>query len=314
MHTPAVVSLPPLLTSSKRGGNLRACGERTIQRYVRIDLSSQSTPARKAGDALAPLPPLLHVAESALTVGAIATREMESLLPSSDTRSARRRMEELGLDVMPLAESPIRRYVDVADLDSDHRPITEAANVIDARHLVTAGLGLADGVMSFRDQRFFFVLEGRELAGIVTWSDLQKPPVSMVVFALILAAEAALDRLIVQYHGRDWPELLSGGRREKAVEVLEDRRRRNIDIDLIQSLMLEDRLTLLRKTPELREELGFAAANDVRAWGKNVLPLRNVLAHGGDLLRAEPDVERAVDLFARVRAFAERAWSRVSVR
>ena len=214
---------------------------------------------------------------------------------------------------MPLAESPIRRYVDVSDLDGGDHFVTEAANAIDARHLVTTDLGLADGVMAFRNQRFFFVLEGKEVGGIVTWSDLQKPPVSMVVFGLVLAAEAALDKLIVQHHGPNWAELLSDARREKAVEVLEDRRRRNIDIDLIQCLMLEDRLTLLRKGQELREELGFAAAKDVRAWGKELLPLRNVLAHGGDLLRAEPDVERAVDLFARVRAFAELAWSQVSV-
>lgn len=213
---------------------------------------------------------------------------------------------------MPLAERPIRRYVDASHLNASDRAIADSAISIDARHLVTSGLGLADGVLALREQRFYFVLEGKDLAGIVTWSDLQKSPVSMVIFGLVLAAEAALDRLIIKHHGDDWSRVLPDGRRAKALDVFAERRRRSVEIDLIQCLMLEDRLTLLRKTPAMREELAFPRVADVRAWAKELLPLRNALAHGGDLLLAEPDVKRAVDLFARVRAFAELAWSRVS--
>lgn len=46
-------------------------------------------------------------------------------------------------------------------------------------------------------------------------------------------------------------------------------------------------------------------------WIKPVKHLRNTLAHGGNILSAEPDPIKAIELLQEVRRFAELAWERV---
>jgi hypothetical protein len=90
---------------------------------------------------------------------------------------------------------------------------------------------------------------------------------------------------------------------------LEDRRRRNVDIALIDCLMLGDRLKLIGKSRELVRALGFEDPRHYRSWKETLGGLRDTLAHGGSLLDAERDPLKAIDLFAEVRGFAERIWS-----
>lgn len=52
-----------------------------------------------------------------------------------------------------------------------------------------------------RARSFLFVMEGGEVSGIITPSDLQRVTVSMVVLSLVLAAEAGIDELIRHRYG-----------------------------------------------------------------------------------------------------------------
>ena len=131
----------------------------------------------------------------------------------------------------------------------------------------------------------------------------------MVVLALALSAEPALDRLIEAAYGDDWPSSLAEGRLEKAREVFDARRRTNTEIGLLQCLMLTDRMTLICKKQELRKALGFANRKSFETLSSHLSQLRDTLAHGGNLLQAEGDVGRAVDLVGSVRSFAEGVWN-----
>jgi hypothetical protein len=131
----------------------------------------------------------------------------------------------------------------------------------------------------------------------------------MVTLSLILAAEAGMNPIIEKHHGPDWNSALSAGRRKKAQEVLEQRRQHNVDIGLIDCLMLEDRLMLLRKLNSVLVALGFSSKRAFDGWTARLEELRNTLAHGGDILDVEPDPNAAIDMFARVRGFAEGIWA-----
>jgi hypothetical protein len=185
--------------------------------------------------------------------------------------------------------------------------VTTAARPISAPNLVSASFGLADGVALLEREPFFFVLEGSSLSGIVTHSDLQKPVVSMVLFAFIVAAEAGIDRLCEAWVGPEWFQRLTENRRTKVQKVLDDRRRHRTDLTLLECLSLDDRLTLVSKCRTLRKALGHSRAT-FDAWSKELKRVRNVLAHGGNLLNVSPATGRAVELFGRVRRFAESVW------
>jgi len=175
--------------------------------------------------------------------------------------------------------------------------------------LVTSSLGLAEGVALLAMEPFYFVMEGSHLAGIVTRADVQRPAVSMVTLSLILAAEARMGVLIQGWLGPEWEVYLTDERRNRLAEILEDRRRRNVEIGLLDCLMLGDRLKLLGKNRELIRALGYGEPGAYKDWKEQLGHLRDTLAHGGSLLDHDPEPIRAIQLFDAVRGFADVIWS-----
>jgi len=179
---------------------------------------------------------------------------------------------------------------------------------MDAAMLVAADLSLADGVSRLAIQPFYFVLQQDRVCGIVTRADLQRPAVSMVAFGLILAAESAMNVLIDRRLGQSWMNALSDSQRRRVAQIFEERRRTNTEVTPLECLMLNHRLTLLQRCPEVVSALGYSSALEFDAWEDRLRHLRNMLAHGGGLLHAEPDPLHAVELFKGIRYFAEGLW------
>jgi hypothetical protein len=252
---------------------------------------------------------LVDIAENSLSVLYLAETDLQFIEPSWTVGRARGWLESNGFDAAPLAEVKPHRFFSVDVVADDHQPVSDVALPIDAARLVTSTLGLADGVALLETEPYYFVMEGSRLAGIVTRADLQRPAVSMVTLSLILAAEARMGVLIEGWVGPDWERHLTDERRAKLGEILEDRRRRNVEIGLIDCLMLGDRLKLLGKSRDLIASLGYLEPDAYRIWKEQLGGLRDSLAHGGSLLHHEPDPAKARQLFAEVRGFAEAIWS-----
>jgi len=254
---------------------------------------------------------VVQVAETGLTLEHVASFPLATFAPSSPAREAAERMRQLGFDVAGVDdEDGLHRYVILQDLEGKG-PVDERSRSIDTRHLLPASLSLAEGLDALRRHPFYFVLRGRSVEGILTRADIQRPAVSMLTFGLILAAEAGLDLLITESCGDSWNQLLSEGRQDKAEQVLESRRRSNAELTLLDCLMLEDRICVLRKSRDLRERLEFASGAEVSAWGEGLKRLRDTLAHGGSLLDYEPDPQTALELVHDTRAAAHRVWQQV---
>ncbi len=251
---------------------------------------------------------LLEITESALTVRQLDTVRLLRVDPGAAAAPIALTMEQLDFDVAPLDDEPPRRYVRRADLGGA-ATVADAAQPITAELLVTADLGLADGVKRLAGQRFFFVLDGDVVRGIVTRADLQRPAVSMVALSFVLLAEAGLSRLIDQAWPQDaWLEELTERRAAAVREVFESRRLRNTEIGLLECLNLDDRLRLAERSAAMREQLGHPSRTGFKRWSEQLKRLRDPLAHGGDLLSATTDADQAIALFTGVMEFAERAW------
>lgn len=76
----------------------------------------------------------------------------------------------------------------------------------------------------------------------------------------------------------------------------------------MRCMQIDHRLALVGKSKRLRTELGYPGQKAWRSWEKRAKGLRNVLAHGGNVLEVEPSPADAVALVQEVRDFAERAW------
>ena len=252
--------------------------------------------------------PLIEIAERSLTVLHLAELDLQWADPAQSARSAREWMRQSGFDAAPVNDNNTYRFIGNEWLVPDERPVREHARPIDSSLLVSADLGLVDGISRLKRQPYYFVLQGDKLCGIVTRADLQRPTVNMVLFSLILTSESAINVIIPNYLGPSWFGQLPASRQEKAEMIFSLRVKENTQTTLLECLMLSDRLHLLGKCQPVVSALGFRSKTQFEKWKKQITPVRDNLAHGGTLLHAEPDPVHAIQLFEGIRSFARRLW------
>lgn len=246
----------------------------------------------------------LRVPMEAFSAEDITVRDPWCAQPSDRAAEALRFMKDQGFDAAPIEEQPISRFVDQSDLRPGVELVDEAAGPITANLIVSNNLALVDTIRFLGRSPYLFVLFGRRgIDGIITRADLQRPPVALLVLSLLLTAEASL-RDIVARTIQDWDTSLGPDALANAEQRLEERRRHNTELELVDCLTFGDRLRLIRKSPELVESLGFSSTTAYREWEKRVKRLRDNLAHAGNLLEAEPDSLKAIALVEEVLQFA----------
>jgi hypothetical protein len=253
------------------------------------------------------LSPLIDIAERSLTVLQLAELNLQWASPAWSASFAHDWMEKNEFDAAPIEGTDPFLFI-ARGLASDESSVSKHAKPIDSSVLVSADLGLADGISRLKKSPYYFVLKGDRLHGIVTRADLQRPAVNMVLFSLILAAESASNIIILKHLGDSWPAYLSDQGRGKAINAFKPRRKTETQVTLLDCLGLPDRLDLLGECQQALTHLGFDSKSSLEEWKKRVRPVRNSLAHGRTLLHAESDPVLAIDLFENIRSFAKKIW------
>jgi len=157
--------------------------------------------------------------------------------------------------------------------------------------VVSASTAFPELVMRLNDRPRLFVNLLGQVGGIVTKTDLQKPPVRMWLFGMITIIEMGLTRLIqATYPHGEWTQYLSDGRLQKAAALLEERRRRNHDLDLLDCLQFSDRGQIVLRNEELRNLAGFRSRSRGEQTVKELEALRNNLAHSQDIITSDWDI------------------------
>jgi hypothetical protein len=151
---------------------------------------------------------LLQIAENSLHVTELAETDLQWAKPDWTARQVLHWMQERGFDAAPIDDAEPYRVVVAHSLRPLDAPIALQAQPLDATLLVSSDLCLADGIMRLKRQQFYFVLQGDQIQGIVTRADLQRPAVSMIIFSLILASEAAMREIISRNLASAWLEKL----------------------------------------------------------------------------------------------------------
>jgi hypothetical protein len=147
---------------------------------------------------------------------------------------------------------------------------------------------LVDLVLRFRDRRRLFVSLLGRVGGIVSRSDLHKPPVRMWLFGMVTLIEMRFSRLIEQFcPGDTWQQFLSAGRLQKASDLLAERIRRNQDLSLLDCLQLSDKAQIVARNPHLRSLTRFGSRRQMEEATKMLERLRNNLTHSQDIVTSD---------------------------
>ncbi len=196
-------------------------------------------------------------------------------------------MDKRGFDIVGVrTEGVMVGYVERTDLCGatcgEHiRPIEEAIIVAESASLSDAILGLSNS------PRLFVRVLGA-VGGIITLSDLQKPPVRMWLFGMITLLEMRTTRLIeLKCQGDSWKQYLSENRLQKAEALLEERKRRNQSLELIDCLQISDKGQIIARNEELRRLTGMQSRRQTETRIKMVESLRNNLAHSQDIISCD---------------------------
>ncbi len=229
---------------------------------------------------------LRRVFQQAFVVHDIA----ESLVSFDATASAedvRGMMESKRLDVVGIrTDGRVQGYAERADLGRGtcadfEQPLTQELIILDSS-------SLPDLVLRLRDRRRLFVSVLGHVGGIVSRTDLQKPPVRMWLFGMVTLIEMRFSRLIERFcMDEAWKEFLSAGRIQKAEQLLEERMRRNQHLTLADCLQLSDKAQIIARNPQLRMMTRFDSRNQLEKAAKMLEKLRNNLAHSQDIITSD---------------------------
>lgn len=153
--------------------------------------------------------------------------------------------------------------------------------------LVPEGASLLDVIQSLGVNGRCFVTIFDEVSAIVTYQDLEKPPVRMFLFGMITVLEMVVTRAVdAGFPGDGWKAHVSPGRLAKARELQEERRRRGTDARLLDCLQFSDKGQLALRLPAVDPTRVLAMSRKAAQRAiKELEELRNNLAHGQEIVR-----------------------------
>lgn len=164
----------------------------------------------------------------------------------------------------------------------------EHRQAFDDTSVMSDSTPLADVVLGLASTPRLFVRILGTVSGIVTRSDLQKPPMRMWLFGMITLLEMRLSRLIeLMCPNETWREFLSDGRLEKARALLEERRRRNQSLALLDCLQISDKGQIIARNEAIRRLTKMESRRQTEQTVRMLESLRNNLAHSQDILACD---------------------------
>jgi hypothetical protein len=167
--------------------------------------------------------------------------------------------------------------------------------------LIADSTPLADIFSVLSSQPHMFVLIGPEVRGIVTRADLNKPPVRVYLFGLISLLEMHLTYWIGQYLRNDsWTEYLTAGRLQKANDLLQQKKRHNDDVGLIDCTQLSDKLRIATRSGAIVQHMSVPCSRRKRKTLGSAERLRNLLAHSESDLSLVGSWEAVASIVAEV--------------
>lgn len=200
---------------------------------------------------------------------------------------ARQVMEARDFDVVAIRRAGIvAGYVERTSLADG--TCGESMRAIEPADLISDAASLSDVILKLNEAPRLFVQLLGAPGAIITRSDLEKPPVRMWLFGIVTLLEMRMSRLIAACcPSESWKQFLSEGRLEKASQLLEERRRRSQNLELIDCLQFADKAQVVARNESVRRLTRFQSRRQVEEVCRALENLRNNLAHAQDIIATD---------------------------
>ena len=154
------------------------------------------------------------------------------------------------------------------------------AHAFTDENCVEDSASLSDVIKALADQEYCFVSVLGSVGAVMTRSDIDKPPVRMWLFGIVTIMDMYITRKLDDaFPNGSWQDKLAPPRLQKAVELRDERLRRNQRARLVDCLQLTDKARVLMQDPAMMHELNFTSKRDGERAIKAFESLRNNLAH-----------------------------------
>jgi hypothetical protein len=243
--------------------------------------------------------------EVGLKVGDIATFELVTCGVDDDASEVLARAELELFSAIPV-RAP-RAIVGVLEHDGAREGrVADVMRPLDDSLLVAFDEPIKGFLPKLLETPYRLVVRGSQIEGIVTWSDVHKLPVRLLVFALITHLEMLMADAIVAHYGEDgWIDVMKRARQQKLVEKIATLRAGELDPPLIELTEFADKKELLMTIPISGLDMGIRTAkSELRRIGE----LRDRVAHAAGFV----EDHRALHRFVAVLSSAEKWIARLS--
>lgn len=182
----------------------------------------------------------------------------------------------------------VEGYVNQEELGNG--PCAQYVRPFNDEQVILDSAPLPDLVLKLKASRRLFVSVLGRVGGIVSRSDLQKPPARMWLFGMVTLIEMRFSRLIERYcTDSEWQACLSDGRLQKADQLLNERIRLNQDLTMLDCLQLSDKAQIVARSAKLRSMTRFESRTQLEKSARMIERLRNNLAHSQDIVTNDWD-------------------------
>ena len=144
---------------------------------------------------------------------------------------------------------------------------------------------LSDIIHVLTLHQYGFIRLFDDVVGYVSRSEINKPVVRMWLFGIITFIEMEFSQMIQEYYpDESWRSMLTEKRLAKAIELREERLRRNQHCDLIDCLQLSDKGQIVIQNPDFLDMLDIGSKSVAKRLARELESLRNNLAHAQDIV------------------------------
>ncbi|MEK6236212.1 MAG: hypothetical protein N2C14_16015 [Planctomycetales bacterium] len=165
------------------------------------------------------------------------------------------------------------------------------ARTFDDSARIEASSPFSEVVLGLTDSPRLFVSILGAVGGIITRADLQKPPMRMWLFGMVTIIETRFAWMIERFRPDEtWKQFVSESRLQKAEMLLEERKRRNQNLRLVDCLQFSDKGQIIAKDATLRVLTQFKSRRKTEEIVKELESLRNHLAHSQDVIACDWEV------------------------
>ena len=239
-----------------------------------------------------------------MPVRLIATFEgLKTTTPQALVSQALEIANEGGFDYLPVRSGSHGHIIGIFDRSSPqnkNQRVNEVYHPVGANDLISAEASLLHFVWTADQQPRRLVLEGTEIRGIVTLSDIQKLPVRIALFSLFIHFELLLTEHLRETLGDADPlSLLFGDRADRVREKWHCFQAENMDQDAFSAMDLCDK----REVAQAKGILGKSNTSIKRSIAQIERYLRNPIAHGAEYAKTRDAARKTIRA-----AIATREW------